>query len=335
MDHANLPSRRSFLGGGAALGLGASLPLPVLAQANLAQAWPTKPVRVLVPFGAGGIADITVRIVAERLGDKLGQRFVIENQPSPGGINAARAALQGGTDGYSLALFSNGTAVAAGLFKNLRYDPVKEFAPVSALGYFDFVFATGGEGRFKTLGDLLAEARAKPGALNIGTIASGSTQNLSGELFKTSANIDARIVPYRTTPDVILAAMRGDVDLIVDSYASMKSNLEDGKLRTLATSSINRSVSLPNAPTVAEAGVPGFDVTSWNAIFAPAGTPQPIIDALNKAILDVLAMPETKKQLLDLGIEAKGSTPAELGDKLKADIAKWTAIIDKSGIEKQ
>ncbi len=330
MNHSNLPSRRSFLNGAAALSLGSALPLPALAQA-----WPTKPVRVLVPFGAGGIADITVRIVAERLGDKLGQRFVIENQPGPGGINAARAALQGGTDGYSLALFSNGTAVAAGLFKNLRYDPVKEFAPVSALGYFDFVFATGGESRFKTLGELLAEARAKPGVLNIGTIASGSTQNLSGELFKSSANIDARIVPYRTTPDVILAALRGDVDLIVDSYASMKANLEDGKLRALATSSINRSVSLPNAPTVAEAGIPGFDVTSWNAIFAPAGTPQPIIDTLNKAILEVLALPDTKKLLLDLGIEAKGSTPAELGEKLQADIVKWTAIIDKSGIEKQ
>ena len=330
MDQTRKPSRRSFLNGAAALSLGASLPLPALAQA-----YPAKPVRILVPFGAGGIADITVRIVAERLGDKLGQRFVIENQPSAGGINAARAALQGGPDGYSLALFSNGTAVAAGLFKTLRYDPVKEFAPVSALGYFDFVFATGGESRFKTMGALLGEARAKPGVLNIGTIATGSTQNLSGELFKSSANIDARIVPFRTTPDVILAALRGDVDLIVDSYASMKSNLEDGKLRALGTSSINRSVALPNVPTVTEGGVPGFDVTSWNAIFAPAGTPEPVIATLNKAILEVLAMPETKKQLLDLGIEAKGSTPAELGDKLKADIVKWTAIIDKSGIEKQ
>ena len=330
MDQIRTPSRRSFLNGAAALSLGVGLPLPALAQA-----YPSKPVRILVPFGAGGIADITVRIVAERLGDKLGQRFVIENQPGPGGINAARAALQGGADGYSLALFSNGTAVASGLFKNLRYDPVKEFAPVSALGYFEFIFATGGESRFKTMGELLAEARAKPGVLNIGTIASGSTQNLSGELFKSSANIDARIVPYRTTPDVILAALRGDVDLIVDSYASMKANLEDNKLRALGASSITRSVALPNLPTVAEGGVPGFDVTSWNAIFAPAGTPQPIIDTLNKGILEVLAMPETKKLLLDLGIEAKGSTPAELGDKLKADIVKWTAIIDKSGIEKQ
>ena len=330
MDQIRTPSRRSFLNGAAALSLGVGLPLPALAQA-----YPSKPVRILVPFGAGGIADITVRIVAERLGDKLGQRFVIENQPGPGGINAARAALQGGADGYSLALFSNGTAVASGLFKNLRYDPVKEFAPVSALGYFEFIFATGGESRFKTMGELLAEARAKPGVLNIGTIASGSTQNLSGELFKSSANIDARIVPYRTTPDVILAALRGDVDVIVDSYASMKANLEDNKLRALGASSITRSVALPNLPTVAEGGVPGFDVTSWNAIFAPAGTPQPIIDTLNKGILEVLAMPETKKLLLDLGIEAKGSTPAELGDKLKADIVKWSAIIDKSGIEKQ
>ena len=330
MDQIRTPSRRSFLNGVAALSLGAGLPLPALAQA-----YPSKPVRILVPFGAGGIADITVRIVAERLGDKLGQRFVIENQPGPGGINAARAALQGGADGYSLALFSNGTAVASGLFKNLRYDPVKEFAPVSALGYFEFIFATGGESRFKTMGELLAEARAKPGVLNIGTIASGSTQNLSGELFKSSANIDARIVPYRTTPDVILAALRGDVDVIVDSFASMKANLEDNKLRALGASSITRSVALPNLPTVAEGGVPGFDVTSWNAIFAPAGTPQPIIDTLNIGILEVLAMPETKKLLLDLGIEAKGSTPAELGDKLKADIVKWSAIIDKSGIEKQ
>ena len=330
MDHTRLPSRRSFLNGAAALSLGASLSPPALAAT-----WPDKPVRILVPFGAGGIADITVRIVAEKLSEKLGQSFVIDNQPGPGGINAARAALQGGADGYSLALFSNGTAVASGLFKNLRYDPVKEFAPVSALGYFDFVFATGGESRFKTLGELLAEARAKPGVLNIGTIAIGSTQNLSGELFKSSANIDARIVPYRTTPDAILATLRGDLDLVVDSYASMKANLQDGKLRALGTSSITRSVSIPDVPTVAEAGVPGFDVTSWNAIFAPAGTPQAIIDTLNKAILEVLALPDTKKLLLDLGIEARGSTPAELGDKLKADMVKWIAIIEKSGIEKQ
>ena len=326
-------SRRSFVRGTTVAALSATAGLaPGLA---LADTYPSRPVRVLVPFGAGGIADITVRIVAERLGAKLGQQFFIDNQPGPGGINAARATIQGGNDGYTLSLFSNGTAVASGLFKNLRYDPVKEFAPISALGYFDFIFATGGESRFKTLADFLTEARAKPGSLNVGTIAIGSTQNLSAELFKAMANIDFRIVPFRTTGDVILAAMRGDVDLIVDSYASLNANFPDKKLRPLATSAGQRNELLPDLPTVAESGVPGFVVTSWNALFAPAGTPQPIIDLLNKTTLEVLAMPDTKKLLLDLGIKAEGSTPAELADKLKADIVRWTAIIDKAGIEKQ
>ena len=328
MTAKTLLSRRHFTTG--ALALAGGLPTGAFAQS-----WPTKPARILVPFGAGGIADITVRIVAERLGDKLGQRFVIENQPGPGGINAARATLAGGNDGYTIALFSNGTAVAAGLFKDLRYDPVKQFMPVSTLGYFDFVFATSGESRFKTMQDLLKEARAKPGSLNIGTIATGSTQNLSAELFKTTANIDAKIVPFRNTPDVILAVMRGDVDLAIDSYASMKSNLEDGKLRALGTSGEKRSLVLPNVPTVAEADLPGYDVTSWNAFFVPTGTPQSVIDILNKATLDVLAIAETKKQMLDLGIEAKGSTPAELAKKLNDDITKWSNIITKSNIEKQ
>ena len=326
-------SRRALLAGAAALGgaLALGRPSGAFAQAK----YPDQPIKVVVPFGAGGVGDVTARIVGEKLGGVLGQRIVIENQPAAGGITAAQNVLRAPADGYTLALFSNGTAVSVGLFNKLPFDPVKQFKPVSSMGYFDFIFATSADKPYKTLADLLKAAKDKPGALNIGTVVVGSTQNLTGDLFKTSAGIDARIVPYRTTPEVILAAMRGDVDLIVDSYASMKSNLEDNKLRALGTSSINRSVALPNVPTVAEGGVPGFDVTSWNAIFAPAGTPQPVIDVLNKGILEVLAMPETKKQLLDLGIEAKGSTPAELGDKLKADIVKWTAIIDKSGIEKQ
>ena len=334
MTTKNVPAldRRSLLASGLGLATAVALPIPtVLAQ----QAYPKSPVKITVPFGAGGIGDITIRVVAERLSAKLGQSFVVENMPGPGGINAARAAFQGGTDGNTLALFSNGTAISVGLFKQLRFDPVKEFLPISALGYFDFVFATGGESRFKTLEDLLKEARAKPGVLNVGTIAIGSTQNLSAELFKSSANIDFRIVPFRNTPDIIIAAMRGDVDLVVDSFASMRANFDDGKLRPLATSSAKRSQSLPKVPTVAEAGVPGYDVTSWNALFAPAGTSPEIIAILNKAITEVLATDETKARLLDLGIEAKSSTPQEIADRLKSDIAKWSAIIDKAGIEKQ
>lgn len=300
-----------------------------------AQSYPTRPVKITVPFAAGGIADITTRIVAERLGAKLGQAFVVENMQSAGGINAARGALQGGNDGYTLTLFTNGTAISVNLFKNLRYDPLKEFVPISGIGQFDFVFATGADSRFKTLGDVLKESREKPGSLNIGTVAIGSTQHLSAELFKSLANIDIRSVPYRTTGDVLLAAMRGDVAVAVDPYATMKSNIEDGKLRALAMSANAKSPFLPDVPSVAAAGVPGFDVPSWNALFAPAGTPPQIIDILNKAMVEVLASEDTKKRFFDVGIEAKSTAPAEMGAKLKSEIDRWATIIDKAGIEKQ
>ncbi len=300
-----------------------------------AQSYPTRPVKITVPFAAGGIADITTRITAERLSAKFGQQFVVENMQSAGGINAARGALSGGADGYTLTLFTNGTAISTGLFKNLRYDPVKEFTPISGIGQFDFVFATGGDSRFKTLGDVLKESRGKPGSLNIGTVAIGSTQHLSAELFRTLANIDIRFIPYRTTGDVLLAAMRGDIAIAVDPYATMKSNIEDGKLRALATSSIQTSPFLPNVPSVAAAGVPGFDVPSWNALFAPVGTPPQIIEAINKAMVEILADPDTKKRFFDVGIEAKSTTPTEIGAKLKSEIDRWTGIIEKAGIEKQ
>ena len=313
----------------------ASLAVALAATPVLAQTFPTKPVRITVPFAAGGIADITTRITAERLGAKLGQQFVVENMQSAGGINAARGALQAAPDGHTLTLFTNGTAISVGLFNNLRYDPVKAFTPISGIGQFDFVFATGGDSRFKTLADVLKESRDKPGSLNIGTVAIGSTQHLSAELFRSMAGIDIKIVPYRTTADVLLAAIRGDIAIAIDPYATMKSNIEDGKLRALATSSAQPSPFLPGTPSVAAAGVPGFDVPSWNALFAPAGTPQPVIDTINRAMVEILADADTKKRFFDVGIEAKSTTPAEIGGKLKSEIERWSGIIQKAGIEKQ
>lgn len=313
------------------LALAASL---AVAAPALAQTYPSKPVKIMVPFAAGGIADITTRFVADRLSTKLGQQFVVENKAGPGGIDAARAALAAGADGYTLALLTNGTAISVGLFNNLRYDPVKEFVPVSGIGQFDFVFATGGDSRFKTLADVIRESREKPGSLNIGTVAVGSTQHLSSELFKSMANIDIRHVPYRTTADVLLGAIRGDIAVAVDPYATMKSNLEDGKLRALGTSANAPSPFLPGVPPVAVA-VPGFDVPSWNALFAPAGTPPQIIEALNKAMVEVLAEPEMKKKMFDVGIEAKATTPAEIGAKLQSEITRWAGVIAKAGIAKQ
>jgi tripartite-type tricarboxylate transporter receptor subunit TctC len=287
-----------------------------------------------VPFGAGGVADITARIVCERLGDKLGQRFVIENQPGPGGINAARAALASGNDGHTLALFSNGTAVSVNMFKDLRFDPVKDFTPISTLGFFDFILATNGTSRYKTLKDFIDYGKAHPGEMNVGTVIAGSTQNLSAELLKTSTGLDFRIVPFRNTPDLTLSLTRGDVDLMIDSYASLKSMLEDKQIRALATSGPVRTVVTPDLPTAQEAGAPGYDVTSWNALFAPAGTPPEVIAKAQKALAEVLAEDDIKRKLLDLGIEAKAVAGADLSKRLDADIAKWGDVIAKAGIQK-
>ena len=297
--------------------------------------YPDKSVRIVVPFGAGGVADITARIIAEKLGDKLGQRFYVENQPGAGGIVAARSVISSPPDGSTLALLSNGTAVSVSLFKKLPFDPLKDFVPISSLGYFDFIFATSAGAPFRTLADFVAAARAKPGTLNVGTINVGSTQNLSAELFKTAAGIDFAIIPYRGTPEIQVALLQGDVSVMIDSFSSMKGNLTDGKLKALASSGGHRSEATPEIATVGESGVAGYDVVSWNALFAPAGTPPEVVKVLNDALREILADADVKTRLIELGIEARASTPEEIAERLKADIAKWGKVIDKAGIQKQ
>ncbi len=304
-------------------------------QAHAGANYPDRPVRIVLPFAAGGVADITARIVAEKLGDKFGQRFYIENQPGAGGIAAARTVISSRPDGYTLALLSNGTAVSVSLFEKLPFDPMKDFQPISSLGYFDFVLCTGAASEFNTLGDFIAAAKAKPGALNVGTINIGSTQNLSAELFKTAAGIDFAIVPYRGTPEVEVSLLQGNVALMIDSYASMKGNLAEKKFRALASSGPVRSESTPDVATVRESGVTDYDVISWNALFAPAGTPPEIVKTLSGALQDILADAEVKRRLIELGIEARGSTPEEISARLKSDIDKWHDVIERAGIPKQ
>jgi tripartite-type tricarboxylate transporter receptor subunit TctC len=297
--------------------------------------YPDRPVRVILPFAAGGVADITARLVAEGLGNKLGQNFVIENNPGAGGIAAARAALSGDKDGYTLTLLTNGTAISVPLFEHLPFDPLKEFVPISLFGTFETDFVVAASSNYKTLGDVLTAARAKPGTLNIGTVNVGSTQNLTAELFKSMANVDVVIVPFRSTPEVAIALLRGDVQMGIDFYAPLKPSLDSGQARAVAAGGTTRSVALPNIPTVQEAGVPGFEVTAWNGLYAPAGTPKAVIDTLNATLHDVLADPALKKRALELGIDAKASTPAELDARMRADIAKWGGVIEHAHIPKQ
>ena len=305
--------------------------MPSIARA---QTFPSRPIRFVLPFAAGGVADITSRLAADKLGDKLGQRLVVENQPGPGGIAAARSVTTAAPDGHTLALVTNGTAISVALYKSLPFDPVKDFAPISALGTFDLVFATNADSEFKTLGDFIKAAREKPGALNVGTIAVGSTQHLGAELFKSTANLNFQIVPYRTTPDLTVALLRNDVQLMVEFYAAIKGGLTDGKLRPVGTSGLARASYLPSVPTVAEAA-PGYEVTSWNGIAAPAGTPQAIIDRVNALMREILAAPDVKARYAEFGVEAKASSPAEFKARLEADIKKWSAVIEKAGIPKQ
>ena len=309
----------------------ANAPRPALAQAN----YPNRPVRLVVPFAAGGVADTTARMVADKLGEKLGQRFYVENQPGAGGITAARTALGAAADGYTLIMLTNGTAVSVSLFEKLPFDPVKDFTPVSSLGFFDFAFVTSASSGFKTLAEFVAAAKAKPGALNVGTINVGSTQNLSAELFKTSANIDFTLVPFRGNHEAEVALLQGSLSLVIDSYSILQGNIDDGKLRALASSGAVRSESTPELPTVQDSGVSGYDVVSWNALFARSGTPPEIIKTLNAALQDILGDPETKKKFLALGIEAKAGTPEAIEDRLKSDIVKWRAVTEKAKIPKQ
>ena len=318
---------------GAAAAVLALLISPVAPAA--AQKYPDRPVKIVLPFGPGGVADVTSRLVAEKLGEKLGQRFVIENMPGAGGISAANAVIGAPPDGQTIGLVTNGTAISVAQFKNLPFDPVRDYAMISTLGTFDLVFAVNADSPFRTLADFVAAAKREPGKLNIGTINVGGTQNLGAELLRLTAKLDVQIVPYRNSPDIIVALLRNDVQMLVEFPAAVKGQVADDKLRLLATSGPKRFPSMPDVPTVEEAGIKGYEVTSWNGMFAPKGTRPEVIATLNKTLAEVLAMPDIKSRFLDLGVVAKPSSPEELMALLKADVAKWASVIEKAGIEKK
>jgi tripartite-type tricarboxylate transporter receptor subunit TctC len=310
----------------------------MLALAPLSQAqakWPDKPIKLVLPFGAGGVADVTSRIMAAKLSDKLGQQVIIENMPGPGGINAARAVITAPPDGYTMALITNGTSISVAAFNKLPFDPVKDLVPVSMVGTFDLVFAVDAKSEFKTLQDFINGAKANPGKLNVGTVLLGGTQNLGGELFKSMTGLNFQIVVYKNSPDIVVALSRNDVQMMIDFPPAVQGQVNAGKVRLLATSSPKRTALLPNLPTVDESGVKGYDVISWNAVAAPKGTPKDVIETMNKAMQEVLASPELKAQFNKVGVEPHASTPEELEARLVGDIKKWDAVITKAGIPKK
>ena len=300
-----------------------------------AQTFPSKPVRIIVPFGAGGVADLTARTVGQKLSESLGQPVVIENKPGAGGIVAGEAVAKAEPDGHTLLLMSNGTAVSAGMFKSLPFDPVKDFVPISTLGFFDIAIVTPVESKFKTLGELLAFAKANPGKLNLGTINIGSTQNLAAELFQTTSGIDMQIVPFNGTPAVITALRGGQIDAAVEILGPILPQITAKALRALAVTGEKRAVVLPDVPTAKESGLPTFVASSWNALAAPAKTPKEVVARLNKEIAAALNSPDVKKKLHDLNVEAYSSTPEQAAELLASEIKRWGAVIVRAKIPLQ
>jgi len=305
-------------------------PMPAMA----ADAYPSKPVRVVVPFGPGGVADVTIRVIAQKLSERMGQQFVVENKPGAGGIAAAQAVTQAKPDGYTLFLVSNGTAVSASLFKSLPFDPVKDFAPVGTLAFFSLAIVVNADGKIATLQDLVAAGKAGT-KFNVGTINIGSTQHLAAELFKSQTGIDMTIVPYKSSPDVVAALKAKDVQVVFEILPPLLPQIKSGWMKALAVTGERRFPGLPNVPTAAESGLKDYEVTSWNGISAPKGTPPDVVERLNKEINAVVAMPDVKQKLLDLGVEARGSTPQALNQLLVSEIDKWKQVVLRAKIEKQ
>ena len=309
--------------------------LLVGATSALAQNYPTRPIKLVVGFGPGGVADVTARVVGQKLGAILGQTVVVENKPTAGGIVAADSVAKAEPDGYTLLLMTNGNAVSASLFKSLPFDVRKDFAPVSTLGFFDVAIVAGHDSHIDSLSDMLAYAKDHPGKLDIGTINVGSTQNLAAELFKSMTGMQATIVPFKGSPAVIEALRRNDVQIGFEMLAPIIPQAKSGAVKVLAVASDRRYPGLPDVPTAGEAGVPGYTASSWNAIAAPAKTPPAIIERLNRAINQALAAPDVQQKLALQGVVARGSTPAQMGKLLDGDIEKWRKVIEEAKIPRQ
>jgi tripartite-type tricarboxylate transporter receptor subunit TctC len=312
--------------------LAALLAAPLVAHA---QSYPTKPVRIVLPFGPGGVADITTRTIAPKLSDGLGQQVIVENMPGAGGIRAAETVAKAEPDGHTLLLLTNGNAVSQALFKSLPYDPVNDFAMISTVGFFSMVIVTGANSKYKTLQDVIAAAKASPGKLNIGTITPGGTQHLAGELFRSTAGMDALVIPHKTTGEVVVGVRNGNLDVGVDFIAPLISGVRAGDLRALAVTAGKRQPQLPDVPTANEAGVKGYDVASWNALAAPAKTPRAVVDRVNQELAKALRDGDVQKRFGELGVEARTSTPGELRDFFVSESKRWTRVVEAAKIPKQ
>jgi tripartite-type tricarboxylate transporter receptor subunit TctC len=302
--------------------------LPALAE------YPDKPVKIIVPYPPAGTTDILARLIAQRLSERMKQPFVIENRPGAGGAIGSVAVAKSPADGYTLLMATvNSHGINSALFKNLPYDAVKDFAPITIVGSTPNVLMVNPSVPAKTLAELLALARAKPGGLNFGSTSQGGSPHMSGELLKSMTGVDIAHIPYKGAGPMLIDLIGGQVQLGFDNLPSSIGHIRSGKLRAIAVTTAKRFPGAPEIPTMAESGVPGYEVSAWFGLLAPAGTPKPVIDALYTNIAAILKQPEVVKQLFDLGAEPGGNTPEAYARQIAADVEKWKKVVAATGVK--
>jgi tripartite-type tricarboxylate transporter receptor subunit TctC len=314
------------------------LKLPLLLLLSLAatvafgETYPTKPIRMIVPFPAGGTTDILARSVGQKLGEAVGRQVIIDNRPGAGGNIGSDMVAKAAPDGYTLLMGTVGThAINASLYAKMPYDHIQDFAPITLVAAVPNVLVVNPSVEAKSVRELIALAKAKPGQLSFASSGNGTSIHLSGELFKTMAGIDMLHVPYKGSAPALTDLIGGQVNLMFDNLPSSLPHIKAGKLRALAVTSGKRSPALPDVPTIAEAGLPGFEASSWFGVFAPAGTPKEIITRLNMEIVKALTSPELKERLAAQGAEAVGNSPEQFAAHIRSETAKWAKVVKASG----
>jgi tripartite-type tricarboxylate transporter receptor subunit TctC len=321
------PTRRRTLQSMAAIGIA-----PTLAFAQ--DAWPARPVRIIVPFAAGGTSDALARLLGQRLQDVLKQTVIVDNKAGAGGVIGADAAAKSPADGYTLLLGTIAShAINPALQPKMPYDAVKDFAPVFFVGNIANVLLVGAQQPMKNVKELIAAAKAKPGTIAYGTPGAGSSQHLSGEKFRLDAGVELIHVPYRGTGPSVQDLIAGQIPMSFDTALTALPFISSGKIRALAVTTAKRAKVLPDVPTLAEAGLKGFDVASWQAIFAPAGTPPAIVKRLNDELTKIVAQTEVAARLYTMGVENVPMTPAQFGDFQRAEMVKWAKIVKHGNVK--
>ncbi|WP_375199048.1 Bug family tripartite tricarboxylate transporter substrate binding protein [Cupriavidus metallidurans] len=307
----------------------AALPL----GAHAADAWPSRPIQLLIPYPPGGSADLLARPLGAKLQERLGQPIVLDYRPGAGGTIATQALARSKPDGYTLIMVLAAHAINPSLYPKLPYDTRKDFAPVSLVANLPLILAGSPSLKARNVPELIAAAKAAPGTITFGSAGNGNTGHLAGELFDSMAGVKMTHVPYKGSAQVVNAMLAGDIQLTFDSISTSMPQIRAGRMTALAVTSAKRAAMAPDVPTLAEAGVPGFDINGWYAILAPAGTPRAVVDKLSSEIAAVLTQPELRSQLAANGYEPVGSTPAALGAHIDAELVRWNKVVREAGVK--